>query len=242
MKTNFLFSSLSRGEKLLWLSSCAMILGSALLAGGSGPACVFASLIGVTALIFVAKGYVAGQILTVVFALVYGVISFFYRYYGEMITYLGMTAPIALLTAVTWLRHPFEGSREVEICRVNRVQIKRMLLCALPVTAAFFLILRALGNASLTISTISIATSFFAAWLSFLRSPYYALAYAANDLVLIVLWSLASAEDLSCLSMVICFAMFLLNDLYGFVNWQRMLQRQMLMQSFPEQQQSNNLI
>ena len=58
-------------------------------------------------------------------------------------------------------------------------------------------------------------------------SPYFALAYAANDVVLIVLWTLAAAEDISYLSVIICFVTFLVNDLYGFINWKRMEKRQM---------------
>ena len=70
-------------------------------------------------------------------------------------------------------------------------------------------------------------TSWIASYLTFLRSPYYALGYAANDLVLIILWILAAQTDLSCLPMVLCFVMFFANDLYGFYSWQKMQKRQM---------------
>ena len=63
-------------------------------------------------------------------------------------------------------------------------------------------------------------------YLTFRRSPYFALAYAANDVVLIVLWAMAALEDITYLSVLICFVMFLVNDLYGFVSWKRMEQRQ----------------
>ena len=75
-------------------------------------------------------------------------------------------------------------------------------------------------------STVSVATSFAAAYLTFKRSPYFALVYAANDVVLIVLWVLASLADIHYLSVVVCFVAFLFNDLYGFVSWQRMKARQ----------------
>ena len=234
MKHKNLFKEMTPAERILWCGSVIMIVGSCLLMGGGDILSMLASLIGVTALIFVAKGYVIGQLLTVVFAVFYGIISFFCRYYGEMITYLGMTAPIAIFTVVSWLRHPFEGSREVEVCRLNARQVRQMLILAALVTAAFYFILRALGNANLLFSTISITTSFLAAWLTFLRSPFYALAYAANDVVLIILWSAAAAQDSAYLSMVICFIMFLLNDFYGFINWRRMQKRQALMNSFPD--------
>ena len=219
------FRDLTRGERCLWLCSVAVVALSFALSGGdwlSGAA----SLIGVTALIFVAKGYVLGQVLTVVFSVFYGVISFLFQYYGEMITYLCMTTPIALMSVVSWLRHPYQDSQEVAVQDVSRRQVVVMLVWSVLVTALFYFILRALNNANLAISTASITTSFLASYLTFLRSPYYALAYAANDVVLIILWVLAAMTDVTCLPMVLCFVMFLINDLYGFVNWQRMRRRQ----------------
>jgi len=220
------FRDLNRFEWMLWLSSVAVIALSFILSGGGDWLSMTASLIGVTALIFVAKGYVLGQVLTVVFAVFYGVVSYVFRYYGEMITYLGMTAPSAIVTAIAWMRHPYQDSREVEVCRIAGRQIRNLILLTVAATVLFYFVLKAMGNASLIVSTISIATSVVASCLTFMRSPYYALGYASNDLVLIVLWSIAAAQDISCLPMLMCFIMFLLNDLYGFFNWRRMLKRQ----------------
>lgn len=220
-------------EWAIWLVSVAMILISQFIFGAGDALSAAASILGVTALIFVAKGYVIGQLLTVVFALFYGTISFFFRYYGEMVTTLGMSAPMAVIAVVSWLRHPYRDSSEVEVSRPGRKQVGILLALGVFVTIAFYFILKALGNANLIVSTVSIFTSFLAAGLSFLRSPFYALAYTANDVVLITLWGLAIPTDQSALSMVICFAAFLLNDLYGFFNWRRMQKRQTLMNSFP---------
>jgi nicotinamide mononucleotide transporter PnuC len=185
-----------------------------------------ASLIGVTALIFVAKGYVLGQVLTVVFALFYGIISFFFRYYGEMLTYMCMTAPIAIMAVISWIKHPFEDSKEVEVRKMQPKEVVFMLLLSIAVTIAFYFILGAFNTANLFFSTISVTTSFLACYLTYMRNPFYALAYAANDIVLIVLWILASLEDISYLPMVFCFVMFFANDMYGFYNWRRMEKRQ----------------
>ena len=220
------FRDLTRSERLLWICSMLVVAASFVLSGGGDWLSAIASLIGVTALIFVAKGYVLGQVLTVGFAAFYGIISFFFRYYGEMITYLCMTAPMAVMAIVSWLRNPYKGTKEVAVQDVSRRQALVMCLWAVVVTAAFYFILQALGNAQLLISTLSITTSFVASYLTWLRSPWYALAYAGNDVVLIVLWVLAALTDISCLPMVFCFVMFLLNDLYGFYNWQRMRARQ----------------
>ena len=69
-----------------------------------------ASLIGATSLIFNAKGNPFGQLLMVVFSILYGIISFSFAYYGEMITYLGMTMPMAVFALISWLRNPYKGN------------------------------------------------------------------------------------------------------------------------------------
>ena len=217
---------LTRFELFLWLTSMAVVVVSYIAFQSGDMLSLIASLIGVTALIFVAKGHVLGQILTIVFAVFYGVISWAFRYYGEVITYLCMTAPMALLALITWLRNPYKDSAEVSVHHLTKKQWLWLSIAAILVTVAFYFILRAMGNAALAISTLSITTSFLASGLTALRSPYYALGYALNDIVLIVLWVMAAMTDLSAVPMVACFTMFFLNDMYGFINWRRMEKRQ----------------
>lgn len=221
-----LYKNLSKFELALWLFSTIIVIGSFLLSPSNNYLTLIASLIGVTALIFVAKGYVIGQILTVVFATFYGIISFYFRYYGEMITYLGMTSPIAILTVISWIKHPYENTSEVTVSQMTKRQVAVMFGLTVIITFVFYFILKALGTANLFFSTISVATSFLASYLTFMRSSYYAVGYMANDIVLIILWGLATFTDITYLPMIICFVMFLINDLYGFFNWQKMKKRQ----------------
>ena len=95
-------------------------------------------------------------------------------------------------------------------------------------------------TANLLPSTVSVTTSFLAVFLTFRRSPYYALAYAANDIVLIVLWVLASMEDIHYVSVVVCFVVFFVNDMYGFISWRRMAKRQGLGRAMTEVESENN--
>lgn len=220
------FNDLTTFEWGLWIVSVIVVAGSFVLSKGGDCLTLIASLIGVTALIFVAKGYVAGQVLTVVFAVFYGIISFYFRYYGEMLTYMCMTAPIAIMAVISWIRHPFEDTKEVEVRKMHRSEVLLMLVLALFVTVVFYFVLGALNTANLFFSTISVTTSFLACYLTFMRNPYYAVCYAANDVVLIVLWVMASMEDIAYLPMVFCFIMFFVNDMYGFVNWKKMEKRQ----------------
>lgn len=226
MKKTF-WKYFSKGEIFLWSVSSFLILLSFFIFGKEDYLTLTASLIGVTSLIFNAKGNPFGQLLMIVFSIFYGIISWSFSYYGEMITYLGMTAPMAIAALISWLKNPYGKNRsQVKVGKLRRGEGVFLFFLTAFVTVAFYFILKIFNTANLIPSTLSVTTSFVAAYLTFRRSPYFALAYAANDIVLMVLWVLASVTDISYVPVIVCFAVFLLNDLYGFYNWLKMEKRQ----------------
>ena len=214
------FKNFTKKEWILWIASLFIVIVSNLVTADFDLLTLMAALVGVTSLIFAAKGNVWAQILMIVFSILYGIISWRFRYWGEMITYLGMALPMAVWSTITWLRHPSEGNdAEVEIRILHRTQALWVTVSCVVVTFVFYLILKALDTPNIVFSTISIVTSFLAAALTMLRSSYYALGYAANDIVLIVLWTLASLENPAYLPVVVNFTIFFFNDMYGFLSW-----------------------
>ena len=155
----------------------------------------------------------------IVFSILYGIISWRFHYWGEMITYLGMSMPMAIWSAITWIKNPAENGKEVAIQKLTLKHIVSLVFFGTIVTVVFYLILRALNTPNIVFSTISITTSFLAASLTMLRTSYYALGYASNDIVLIVLWILASIENPMYIPVAVNFVIFFLNDMYGFISW-----------------------
>ena len=222
-----LIGTLDIFDRIIWCVSSIIILISFFLFDRVSYLNLLASMIGVTSLILNAKGDPIGQLLMVIFSFLYAVISFKTHYYGEMITYLGMTMPMALFSLISWFRHPFKGKkREVEVNEISKREYIFMFIITFIVTVIFYFILKGLGTASLFFSTLSVTTSFAAAYLTFRRCRTFALAYAFNDIVLIVLWSIAVSSDRKYISVLICFIMFLANDLYGYYSWGKMKRRQ----------------
>ena len=217
----------SKGELLLWVLSAVTITISFLLFDRTNYLTLIASLIGVTSLVFNAKGNPFGQLLMVIFSVLYGMISYSFSYYGEMITYMGMTGPMAFFALVSWLRNPYKGKKsQVKVNTISRGEVVFTVLLTTAVTVVFYFILKYFETANLFFSTVSVTTSFAAVYLTFRRSPYFAMIYALNDIVLIILWVYASLSDITYLSVVICFLMFLVNDIYGFVSWLKMEKKQ----------------
>ena len=214
-------------EWSLWLFSILIITVFFFIFDREGYLTLTASLIGVTSLIYAAKGNPIGPALMVIFSILYGIISYSFAYYGEMITYLGMTLPMSVIALVAWLKNPYKGKKsEVAVNTITAKELVFALALTAAVTVAFYFILAAFHTANLIPSTLSVTTSFLAVYLTWRRSPYYALVYAANDVILIILWIMASLADQSYLSVTVCFAVFLVNDLYGFINWRKMAKRQ----------------
>lgn len=217
----------TKTEIALWCTSTVLIIASFICFDRGSYLTLTASLIGVTSLIFNAKGNPAGQLLMVVFSLLYAAISYEFTYYGEMITYLGMTAPMAVLAFIMWLKNPYKGKKsEVAVNHLKIKEIIFMLALTALVTFVFYFILAHFNTANIVPSIVSVATSFAAVYLTFRRSAYYAVAYAANDAVLIILWTLAAFDNIAYISVIICFVVFLINDLYGFISWKKMQKRQ----------------
>ena len=226
MKIFLGFKEFDMFEKILLASSIAVVIFSNIISGANDLFSIIASIIGVTALVFNAKGLALGKMLVIIFALMYGIVSLTFHYYGEFATYVFMSLPMAVVSLIEWLKHPFKDTNEVEVSTLTKKKICIMFVLGVIVTIIFYFVLNFFNTPNLLFSTLSVITSFAAAYMVACRSPFYAVAYALNDIVLIVLWVLASLENINYLSMVICFVVFLVNDIYGFINWQRMRKRQ----------------
>jgi nicotinamide mononucleotide transporter len=214
--------TLTKREWSIWLGSIIIVLISNLATKDFDLLTLVAALTGVTSLIFAAKGNVWGQVLMILFSILYGIISFRFRYWGEMMTYLGMTLPMAVWSTITWIENPSENNgNEVQIQSLSKKHIVALCISGIIVTAVFYYILKSFNTPNIIFSTISIITSFIAASLTMLRSSYYAVWYAANDIVLIILWVLASLKDPAYIPVVVNFSIFFMNDMYGFMSWKQ---------------------
>ena len=181
---------------------------------------LMSSLLGVTTVVFTAKGKVAAPFLSLIYSVFYIIISITQQYYGEAIIYGVLMAPLQFITIFNWLKNK---NNETSVVKVNKVTVKEYLILTgitLLATVGFYFLLKWLNTAQLVVSTISLITSALATYLLLRRCSNYALFYIVNDIILIVLWGIAMASTgLSILPMIISFSVFLINDVYGFIKW-----------------------
>lgn len=139
--------TLTKREWSIWLGSIIIVLISNLATKDFDLLTLVAALTGVTSLIFAAKGNVWGQVLMILFSIIYGIISFRFRYWGEMLTYLGMTLPMAVWSTITWIENPSENNgNEVQIQSLSKKHIVALCISGIIVTAVFIIFLKVLTH------------------------------------------------------------------------------------------------
>ncbi len=232
MKLENPLKKLTKAEWALWISSLVAVSASAAVSFSLFPESIdwltlAASLVGVTSLVFLAKADIWGQILSIAFNVTYALAALNNRFFGETILYFCLHLPTAVCTLIVWIRNRFR--KEDTVIKIAKTSpVKTLIVCLLGagVTTGAYFLLRYLNTDSLALSTVSVFTSFVAISLMVLRSPYYALVYAANDIVLISLWTVSAVSAPANAVMVACFVAYLANDLYALYNWRRIRRNQ----------------
>lgn len=219
MKLRNPFKGFTKFEWCLWIGSLAAIIAAHFAVLSTDYASLITSLIGVTSLIFAARGDPFAPFLIIIFAILYATVSYFFGYYGEMIIYLAMQLPVSAVSLFTW--HKNARKNTVKTSKMTFKKVAVMLALNACVTTGFYFLLRYFNTPNLIPSTFSVATSFAALFFMCLRLPQYALAFILNDIVMIVLWSLALSNNINYISLVVCFSIFLLNDTYTAISWLR---------------------
>ncbi len=184
------------------------------------------SLVGVAMLFLVAKANVFGSVVSIAFSILYSIVSFRFRYYGEMILYLGLYIPIEVVTLVVWFRNRFNKTSQVKVETAKPIDFLWSLILGSLVTFGAYYLLKHLGTENLLWSTVSVFTSMVACYFILRRTSFYAIFYAINDVILVILWTYAAVKDSSYICMAICFLCFLINDVYGFFSWTSIRRRQ----------------
>ena len=182
--------------------------------------------LGIISIFFLAKASLIGIVLSLLFSLFYAITSLNFQYYGEAIIYFAFMIPLGIISGVIWFINRFKGTTEVAILSTKKSDFIIGPIASVTLTFGLFWLLRYLGTENIITSTLSLFTSFLALYFQIKRSRFTQLFYAANDIVLITLWILATIEDISYVPIVSCFAFLLVNDLYGFFNWTRIKKRQ----------------
>lgn len=217
----------TKTEILLWSVSVTLIFTAFLIFDRVYFLTLIASLVGVTSLIFCAKGNPVGQALMIVFSMLYGIISLGFSYYDEMITYLGMTMPMAVVSLISWVKNPYNGNKsEVRVNKISRREMILALILTAAVTAVFYF--KGIQHGEPDTGYIFRNNKLLCGISYFPEKSAVCCRICRQRLGFDHTPDLAAFSNISYLSVTVCFSAFFANDLYGFISWRRIEKRQQI--------------
>lgn len=200
---------------IIVISSVGLVFKSDLLTTSCSLLCIITVLL-------IAKGKNIGQVLGVLVTIMYSVVAYKNKYYGEVLINLLLMLPLYIIGIITWINHKDEKTNFVEI---NSIQKKEWIIVAIVFICAFigiYNLLKFYNTNELIVSTISVLVSLFAAYLQMRRSRYSFSFYLINDIVLMFLWGIPVIHGNYTLFPILLNPMVnFINDMYGSYNWKR---------------------
>ena len=177
--------------------------------------------------LLLAKGKNLGQVFGIVITILYSIVSFNNKFYGEVIIYLFMMFPMYIIGIISWFRHK---NKETDSFEVNKISKKEWIIVAVIFIAVFvgiYYLLKAFNTNELVVSTISVLASLFAIYLQIRRSRFSFSFYMINDIILMVLWGIpVISGNMILLPMFLNPIINFINDSYGFYNWRKLENQQ----------------
>lgn len=184
---------------------------------------IFCSIIGIITALLLAKGKNLGQVFGLLITVLYSVVSFKSRYFGEVLIYLCLMFPMYIIGIITWINNKNKETNSVEINTIKKKEWLIVSIIFLFILIGIYYLLKLFDTSELIISTISVIASLFAIYLQIRRSRFSFSFYLINDIILIILWGVPVIKgSLILVPMVINPMINFINDLYGFYNWRKM--------------------
>lgn len=185
------------------------------------------SIVGIITALLLAKGKKLGQLFGILITILYSIVSFKNKFYGEVIIYILLMLPMYIIGIISWLKYHNKETNTVNVNKINWKEWIWVSVISVVVFIGIYLLLKSFNTEELIVSTLSVVASLFAVYLQIRRSRFSFYFYVINDVILIILWGIpVITGDLLLIPMVFNPIINLINDIYGIFNWKKLEKRQ----------------
>jgi len=215
------FSGWSKFE-LAWLilSSVIMVVLS-IIWGDSIPALI-SGITGVIGVVLAAKGKVSTYVFATINVAIYAWLTFNNHLYGEFMLNAFYYIPMNFVGFYLWSRHKDEESGDVEGKMLTLKQLLILLITVAVVVVVYWQILSRIGGQLALIDAMSTVFSVVALIMQVARYAEQWLLWIIVNVVSVLMWVLLLGKDPSAVTMVVMWAAYLLNSVYGYMNWKKL--------------------
>lgn len=210
-----------------WLVVFAVLSIVTFAFSGGGVLGLIASITGMLSVILVAKGRISNYFFGVIQAIIYGYISYTYAIYGEVMLNLMYYLPMNIIGFFIWKKNKVDDSNSIngEQVTAKRMTKKEMIVSVLVVSIAIVLYATLLSSINGSVIGVDSATTILSVYAMILMVKRYAeqwIIWIIVNALSIIMWLIAiSYQGGDDYSMVIMWSAFLVNSIYGYINWMR---------------------
>lgn len=184
----------------------------------------------IAALLF-AKARIEGYLLSLVGMVLFGIVAYNNRLFGEVGVLLFFGLPAQIAGFISWLKALKKGEPNAPLkIQIRKTSLKEILVLSLICGAlgvGLYFLLAVINTNLLLLSTISVVFTVFGTILIIRRSHFGTLGFIPNDIINILLWlTIILIGDITAIVMIVQPIMLLVNDIYGIFEWRKMLKAQ----------------
>ena len=212
----------------IWLLLFSIVNVFLYLKWDSGLIGLISAMSGMLCVVLVAKGKISNFVFGIVNTATYAYISYGYGLYGESMLNALFYLPTQFIGLWMWQRHRSVNKVRDEDIEIKRLSVKgwAIVIASVVVGAyAYMLVLMALDAQQVRIDSVAVVMSVVAQILLTLRYAEQWVLWILVNLLSIVLWVVTlSQSGGSDYTMPVMWTAFLINSIYGWINWLKLQQ------------------
>lgn len=188
---------------------------------------VICSLTGIWCVVLVAKGRISNYWVGIVNIILYAIISYGYKYYGEVMLNAFYFLPMQFVGAYIWIKNKKSGTKDNVIVKflTNKQRVLWSIISILGIIG-YGLVLKHLGGSLPFIDSMSTVLSIIAMILMAWRFMEQWILWIVVDVVTIILWFAVMVNGGNDISILLMWVAYLINAVYGMSNWIQMYKLQ----------------
>lgn len=207
--------------EILWLiTACGVILGLSIYWHDT-PMGIISATTGVACVVCTGKGKLSAYPLGAVNVLLYAIISWRARYYGEVMLNLLYYFPMEFYGFYVWKKHMNAQTHEVEKRFMKKKGRLLLVLAVAAGTVGYGFVLRALGGALPFVDALSTVVSIVAMIVSIGMYVEQWLLWIAVDVVTVFMWAVAFAGGNDSIATLLMWIVYLGNAVIMYFKWAR---------------------
>ncbi|RIW30393.1 nicotinamide riboside transporter PnuC [Bacillus salacetis] len=184
------------------------------------------SISGMLCVVLVAKGKISNYYFGIVQTATYAYISYGYGLYGETMLNALFYFPAQFVGLYLWSKHKMKDDIKGEDVQIKSLSTKGWaytIVSSIILVILYGILLKALGGKSIWIDSSTTILSIIAQILMLKRITEQWLFWIAVNILSIALWMTALVtQGGNDLSMLVMWTAFLVNSVYGYVNWRKL--------------------